>query len=85
MHRSPPGVTNIFQIRKIKRFDKSDKDISDLIIECLVKTKVVKNDILNNFIFYIVLPPGASEVDQTYKFDDFLDLTQYFRFDRTVL
>ena len=30
----PPGVTKIFQIRKIQRYDKSDKDISDLIIEC---------------------------------------------------
>ena len=30
----PPGVTKIFQIKKIQRFDKSDTDISDLIIEC---------------------------------------------------
>ena len=28
-----PGVTKIFQIRKIQKFDKSDTDISDLIIE----------------------------------------------------
>ena len=30
----PPEVAKIFQIRKIKRFAKSDTDISDLIIEC---------------------------------------------------
>ena len=34
MHRSPPGVTKNFQIRKIQRFDKSETDISHLIIEC---------------------------------------------------
>ena len=32
MHRSPPGVAKIFQIRKIQRYDKSDTDISDLFI-----------------------------------------------------
>ena len=32
-----------------------------------------------NFLFYTVLPPGASQVDQTHKFDDFLDLTQFFQ------
>ena len=31
-----------------------------------------------NFLFCTVLPPGASKVDQTYKFDYFLDLTQFF-------
>ena len=31
-----------------------------------------------NFLFCTVLPPGASKVDQTDKFDDFLDLTQFF-------
>ena len=31
-----------------------------------------------NFLFCIVLPPGASEVDQTHKFYDFLDLIQFF-------
>ena len=35
----PPGVTKIFQIRKIQRFDKSDTDISDLIIECFSRNK----------------------------------------------
>ena len=30
----PPGVPKIFQIGKIQRFDKSDTDILDLIIEC---------------------------------------------------
>ena len=28
-----------------------------------------------NFLFCTVLPPGASEVHQTHKFDHFLDLT----------
>ena len=28
-----------------------------------------------NFLLCIVLPPGASEVEQTHKFDNFLDLT----------
>ena len=32
-----------------------------------------------NFLFCTVLPPGASKVDQTHKFDDFLDLTQFFQ------
>ena len=27
-----------------------------------------------NILFYTVLPPGASKFDQTYKFDDFLNL-----------
>ena len=31
-----------------------------------------------NFLFCTVLPPGASKVDQTHKFDDFLDLPQFF-------
>ena len=31
-----------------------------------------------NFIFCTVLPPGDSEVDQTNKFDDFLDFPQFF-------
>ena len=47
--------------------------------------KVVKNNILNNlytnnklFILHCS-PPGASEVHQTHKFNDFLDLTQFFQ------
>ena len=31
-----------------------------------------------NFLFSTVLSPGASKVYQTRKFDDFLDLTQFF-------
>ena len=31
-----------------------------------------------NFLFCTVLPPEASKVDQTRKFDDFLNLTQLF-------
>ena len=32
-----------------------------------------------NFLLRTVLPPGASEVDQTHKFDDYLDFTQCFQ------
>ena len=32
-----------------------------------------------NFLFCTILPPGASKVDKTYKFDDFLDLPQFFQ------
>ena len=31
-----------------------------------------------NFLFCTVLPPGASKVDWTQKFDDVLNLTQFF-------
>ena len=44
----PPGVAKKIQIRKIQRFDKSDTDISDLIIECFGRVKVVRNVVLNN-------------------------------------
>jgi len=33
---------------------------------------------MKSFLFRTVLPPGASKVDQTCKFDDFLNLTQLF-------
>ena len=33
---------------------------------------------MKNFLSCTVLPPGASKVDQTRKFDDFLNLTQLF-------
>ena len=32
-----------------------------------------------NFLFNIVLPLGVSKVNQTHKFDVFLDLTQFFQ------
>ena len=32
-----------------------------------------------NFLFCTVLPPEASKVDQTHKFYDFFDLTQFFQ------
>ena len=32
-----------------------------------------------NFLFCTVLLPGASKVDRTRKFDDFLDLTPFFQ------
>ena len=31
-----------------------------------------------NFLLCTVLLPGTSKVDQTHKFDDILDLTQFF-------
>ena len=37
-----------------------------------------------NFLFCIVLPAGASKVDQTHKLDNFLDLTHSVTFDWTV-
>ena len=33
---------------------------------------------MKNFLFFNILPPGASKVDHTCKFDDFLNLTQIF-------
>ena len=33
---------------------------------------------MKNILFCNLFPPGASRVDQTHKFDDFLDLTQFF-------
>ena len=70
---------------KIWRFDKSDTDILNLIID-KSWSKVVRNYILKNLYFYdelpivqcTVLPPVASEVDQTHKFYDLLDPTQFF-------
>ena len=79
-----PGVTKIFQIKKIQRFDKSDTDISDLIVECFNQDKscqklYFKELIFSmiNFLLCIVLPPGASKVNQAHKLDDILDLTQF--------
>ena len=34
---------------------------------------------MTNFLSCTVLPPRASKVDQTDKFDHFLDLTQFFQ------
>ena len=36
----PPGVAKLFQIRKIQRLDKSDADISNLIIECFDRDEI---------------------------------------------
>ena len=38
-----------------------------------------------NFLFCTVLPPGASKVDQTHKFDNFLDLTVHSNLPDSVL
>ena len=68
-----------------QRFDKYDADISDLIIDCFDRDESGQKLYLEqtyismkNFLFFSVLLPGASKVDQTHKFDDFLDLTQFF-------
>jgi len=39
VHRSPPRSRQNFQNRKIQRFDKSDTDISDLMIKCFDRDK----------------------------------------------
>ena len=38
-HQPSSEVVKIFQIRKIQRLDKSDTDISDLIMECFSRDK----------------------------------------------
>jgi len=35
----PSGVAKIFQIRKVQRFDKSDTDISNMVMECFGRDK----------------------------------------------
>ena len=78
-----PGVVKIFQIKKILRFDKSDTNISDLIMEFFSRDKSSQFSTafitIINFLFCTVLPPGASEVNKTHKLDDFIDLTQFFQ------
>ena len=59
----PPGVAKKFQIRKIERFDKSDRYFR-LDHGVLIEIKV-------NFLLCTVLPTVLSKVDHTYKFDDF--------------
>ena len=41
---------------------------------------------MKNFLFCNLLPPGVSKIDQTHKFDDFLNAIQLFTIRRyTVL
>ena len=56
-----PGVANIFQIRKIQRFDKSDTDISNLI-----EIKIVRNDTLNNLYLHDKLPILHSSLSESF-------------------
>ena len=51
MHRSPPRSCQNFPDSKISKIVKSDTDISDLIIECFNLVEVVRNDILNLYIY----------------------------------
>ena len=79
----PPRVVKIFQIRKFLWYDKSGRyfrfDHSALIEMEVVRNYIFKNSYLNNkLLFCTVLPPGASKVDQTHTFDDFLNLIQLF-------
>ena len=46
-----PEVTKTFQIRKIQRFDISDTDISDLIIECFSRDKCCQKWHFKQLIF----------------------------------
>ena len=48
MHRSPPRSRQNFPDSKIQRFDKSDTDISDLIIECFDRDESCQKCHLNN-------------------------------------
>ena len=61
----PPGVTNIFQIRNIQRFDKFDTDISDLIKACSNRNKscqklYFKNLYLNDKLPILHCTPSGS-------------------------
>ena len=72
--------------KKILRLDKSDRQkyfrFDDKSV--LITAKVARKGILSNlylkekFLFCTVFHPGASKVDQTHKFNDFLNLTQFF-------
>ena len=67
----PPGVTKIFQIQKIQRFDKSVTDVSDLIIVCFIWGKSCQKLYLDNLYLLDILPImhcSTSGVDQTHKF-----------------
>ena len=48
----PPGVTKIFQFQRIQRFDKSDTDISDLIIDCFSQEKSCQKLYFKQLIFH---------------------------------
>ena len=82
MHSSLQESSKIFRFEKFKDWiNLIDKNISDLIIECFDRNKSCEEWYfkrlisMKNFLFCTVLLPGASKVDQTRKFDDFLNLT----------
>ena len=86
----PPGVTKIFQIRKIQRFDISDKYFR-FDYGVFVEMKVVKNGILNNLYLHDKLlilhcsPSGSLQIwpnSQILLF--FRPYTTLFRLDRKV-
>ena len=80
MHRSPPRSRQNFPDSKNSKIDKSETDISDLIIECFDQDKSYQKIYFKqlislwNCLFCTVLPPGAFKVDQTHKFDDFKNI-----------
>ena len=75
----------MFQILKIQRFDIHDRyfrfdhrrvwsrwKLSEIVFLTTYISMI-------KFLFCTVLPPGASKVDQTHKFDYILDLIQFFK------
>ena len=50
----PPGVAKIFQVRKILRYDQSDADILDLIIECFDRDESCQKLYFKQLIYYCV-------------------------------
>ena len=84
-----PVVSNICQIRKIQRFDKSDADISNLIIECSDEscqkfyfTQLISQWYTFHFaLFSLREPPKLTKLTNLMIFKI---LHSYFRFDRTL-
>ena len=56
MQRSPPGVAKIFQIKKTKRYDKSNRYFRYDHKSVLVEMKFIRNSILNNLYLKDKLP-----------------------------
>ena len=73
-------------------FHSKSADISDLFIESFGRNESCQKWYFEKhyiamikFLICTVLPPGSSRVDQTDKFDDFLNLVQLFETPYTVL
>ena len=59
----PPGVVKISRFEKVQIFDKSDTDISNLIIECFDRIKSCQKQRMNNFKF-LLNPLGYTDFIQ---------------------